>query len=144
MKSIHVYQENSRCKSWKWVCGFKKLSCAWGIARCQSCLLMFTFLWVKCPHTIFYVTSLEASSDPTFFMEKSVIQSVNLRGTIHITHEFKDNWSQVVWFYCVYWKEDLHSEITSWCILLVEPSVLIIWIEFLTCLFLTCLTMKIT
>lgn len=67
---------------------------------------------------------------PHLFHGKVSDTECKLKGTIHITHKFKDNWSQVVWFYCVYWKGDLHSEITSWCNLLVEPSVLIPWTFF--------------
>ena len=42
-----------------------------------GCSLSFGLAEVKCPYTKFHVTPLEACSDPTFFMEKSVKQSVN-------------------------------------------------------------------
>ena len=41
---VYVQQKNPCCSSQKWICGVKKLSCAWCIARCQSCWLwMFTW-----------------------------------------------------------------------------------------------------
>ena len=45
---VYVQQKNPCCSSQKWICGVKKLSCVWCIARCQSCWLwMFTLLWAS-------------------------------------------------------------------------------------------------
>ena len=57
-----------------------------------GCSLRFGLAVVKCPHTKFHVTPLEACSDPTFFMEKVSDMECKLKRTIHITPKFKDNW----------------------------------------------------
>ena len=76
-----------------------------------GCSLRFGLAVVKCPHTKFHVTPLEACSDPTFFMEKVSDMECKLKRTIHITPKFKDNWGLLepsgVTLY-VYWKGNLH------------------------------------
>lgn len=55
--------------------------------------MCFGLAEVKCPHTKFHVIPLDACSDPTFFMEKSVKISADLRGTVHTMPRFKDKWA---------------------------------------------------